>query len=99
MAVVGGMGAGMEVVVDRHAGQSQGVGRMLVDAGAFPVCEVNTLIAHDHTSIQVCSSGQGRVRIDLSSWIGLNMGCHKKALVHCPCSRLAAFHGAPRMLC
>ena len=26
------------------------------------------------------------------------MGCHEKAPVRCPCSRLAALHGAPRTL-
>ena len=38
MAMVGWMGAGMEFVLDKHAGQSQVVGRMSRDAGAFPVC-------------------------------------------------------------
>ena len=34
------MGAGMELVLVKHAGQSQVVGRMSGDAGAFPECEV-----------------------------------------------------------
>ena len=38
MAMVGGMGAGMELVLGKHAGQSQVVGRMSGDAGAFPEC-------------------------------------------------------------
>ena len=32
--------AGMELVDGMHAGQSQGVGRMLGDDGASPECEV-----------------------------------------------------------
>ena len=35
MAVVGWMGAGMEVVVGKHAGQRQGVGRMSAMPGHF----------------------------------------------------------------
>ena len=38
------MGAGMELVLGMHAGQSQVVGRMLGDAGAFPECVGNTPI-------------------------------------------------------
>ena len=38
MAIVGWMGAGMELVLGWHAGQSQVVGRMSGDAGAFPEC-------------------------------------------------------------
>ena len=38
MAMVGWMGAGMELVLGRHAEQSHVVGRMSGDAGAFPVC-------------------------------------------------------------
>ena len=56
MAMVGWMGAGMELVLGRHAGQSQVVGRMLGDAGAFPECVGNTLITPDRTTIQVRSS-------------------------------------------
>ena len=51
------MGAGMELVLGRHAGQSQVVGRMSGDAGAFPECVENTLITPDRTTIQVRSSG------------------------------------------
>ena len=46
------MGAGMEVVVGRHAGQSQGVGSMSGDTGAFPECKVYTLITH-HAGAQL----------------------------------------------
>ena len=38
MAMVGWMGVGMELVLGKHAGQSQVVGRMSGDAGAFPEC-------------------------------------------------------------
>ena len=57
MAMVGWMGAGMELMFGTHAGQSQVVGRMSEDAGAFPECVGNTLITPDRTTIQVRSSG------------------------------------------
>ena len=57
MAVVGWMGAGMELVFGKHAEQSQGVCRMSGDAGAFPECVGNTLMSPDHTTIHVRSSG------------------------------------------
>ena len=71
MAMVGWMGAGMELVLGKHAGQSQVVGRMSGDAGAFPECVGNTLITPDRTTIQVRSSGHGRAGIGRSSWKGL----------------------------
>ena len=40
MAMVGWMGAGMELVFGRHAGQSQGVSRMSKDPRAHFECEV-----------------------------------------------------------
>ena len=57
MAMVGLMRAGMELVLGRHAEQSQVVGRMSGDAGAFTECVGNTLIAPDRTTVQVRSSG------------------------------------------
>ena len=39
-AMVGGMGAGMELVLGKHAGQSQGVSRMSKDARVHFECEV-----------------------------------------------------------
>ena len=56
MAMVGWMGAGMELVLGKHAGQSQVVD-MSGDAGAFPECVGNTLITPDRTTIQERSSG------------------------------------------
>ena len=38
MAMVGWMGAGMELVLGRHAGQSRVAGRLSGDAGAFTEC-------------------------------------------------------------
>ena len=93
MAMVGWMATGMELVLGKHAGQSQVVGRMSGDAGAFPECVGNTLITPDRTTIQVRSSGYGRAGNGRSSWKGL------MAPVRCPCSRLAALHGAPRTQC
>ena len=46
-----------ELVLTKHAGQSQVVGRMSGDAGAFPESVGNTLITPDRTTIQVRSSG------------------------------------------
>ena len=57
MAMVGWMGAGMELVLGKHAGQSQVVCRMSGGAVAFPECVGNTLITPDRTTIQVRSSG------------------------------------------
>ena len=57
MAMVGWMGVGMELVLGKNAGQSQVVGRMSGDAGAFPESVGNTLITPDCTIIQVRSSG------------------------------------------
>ena len=57
MAMVGWMGSGMELVLPKHAGQSQVDGRMSEDAGAFPEFVGNTLMTPDHTTIQVRSSG------------------------------------------
>ena len=71
MVMVGWMGAGMELVLGKHAGQSQVVGRMSGDAGAFPECVGNTLITPDSTIIQVRSSGYGRAGIGRSYWKGL----------------------------
>ena len=66
MAMVGWMGARMELVFGRHAGQSQ-----------------------------VFWVGSSR---NLSVFLERpNTGRHEKAPVRCPCSRLAALHGAPRM--
>ena len=92
------MGAGMRVVEGIHAGQSKGVGRMSGDAGGLPECEGKTLMTSDNTAVQVHSSGYGRVGIDRSSWKGFCTGRHRKAQIRCPCSRLAALHGAPRTL-
>ena len=51
------MGEGMEVVDVMYAGERQGVGRMLGDAGAFPEFYVKILLTHDYTPIQVRSCG------------------------------------------
>ena len=77
--------------------KAKGVGRMSGDTGALPECEVKTPMTPYHTAIQVRSSGQCRVGIGRSSCNSLNSGRHEKSLVHCPCSWLAALHGAPRM--
>ena len=46
-----------------HAGQSQGVGCMSGDAGAFPECDVKPLMTLDHTAVLIGSSGYGRAGI------------------------------------
>ena len=43
VAMVGWMGSGTELVLGKHAGQSQVVGCMSGDAGAFPECVGNLL--------------------------------------------------------
>ena len=62
MAMVGWMGAGMELVFGKHAGQSQVVGRMSGDAGSFPECVGNTLMSPDRTTIQVRRNATRRLR-------------------------------------
>ena len=57
MAMVGWVGARVELVFGKHAGQSQVVGHMSGDAGAFPECVGNTLMTPNRTTIQVRSSG------------------------------------------
>ena len=57
MAMVGWVGAGMELLLGKHAGQSQVVGRVSGDAGAFPECVGNTLITPDHIAIKMRNSG------------------------------------------
>ena len=68
------------------------------DAGALPECEVYTLMAPDQSTFQVHGSWLGGTSIGRSSGECLNTGLHEKALVRCPCSQLAALHGAPRTL-
>ena len=46
----------MEVLIDKHVGQSQGVGCMSVGAGALAVCLVKILTTPNHTIFQVRSS-------------------------------------------
>ena len=62
------------------------------------MCTVKTLMTPDPTAFPVLSSGLGRAGVGRSSEEGLDTGRHEKAPVRCPCSRLAALHGAPRML-
>ena len=49
------MGAGMELVLGKHEGQSQVVRRMSGAAGAFPECVC--VITPDRTTIHVRGSG------------------------------------------
>ena len=92
---MGWVGAGMENMMVCMRYKVWRVGRMSGYAGALPDYEVMT---RGHTAIQVRSSGYGQAGIGRTSWKGLSTGCHKKAPVCCPCSRLAALHGAPRTL-
>ena len=56
---VGSGGAGMEMVADRHAEQSQeGVGRMSGDAGALPECKIWTMMTPDLTAFLLCCRGR-----------------------------------------
>ena len=65
------------------------------DAEGLPECEMKTLMTPGHTEKSGRRLGWGSARIGHSSREGLNMGCHKKAPVECPCSRLATLHDAP----
>ena len=93
--MVSWMGAGMELVLGRHAGQSQVFCRMSGDAGAFPECgeytDYTRWYHHPGAQFWVGSSRNWSVFQKRP-----NTGCHEKALIRCPCSRLAALHGAPR---
>ena len=95
MAMVGWMGTGMELVLGKHAGQSQVVGRMSGDAEAFPEYGEYTDYTRSHhhhgAHFWVGSSRNWSVFLERP-----NTGRHEKAPVRCPCSRLAALHGAPR---
>ena len=96
----GGFGVGSDEGGGWHACRIKpGVCRMPGDAGVLPECEVTTLMTTNHTIIQMHSSGKGRAEIGRSSRKGLDMGCHEKAPIMCPCSHLAALNGAPRMRC
>ena len=78
--------------------KDEGAGRMSGDAGVFPEHEVIHLFTLHHTADQVRCCGLGRVGIGRSSWEGLSTGRHEITPVRCPCSWLAALHGAPRTL-
>ena len=67
-----------------------GVSSMLGDAGAPPECKMKTLMTPDHIAFQVHRSWFGQSSVEC-----LDTGHHEKTPVCCPCSRLAAFHGAP----
>ena len=58
------------------------------DAGVLPECDMNTPITPPSTCAAL-----GRVKPVL---VGLNTGCHEKAPVRCPCSRLTPLHDAPQ---
>ena len=94
LAVVGWVGAVMGVVVGMHSRQSLGVCRMSGDARSFLERKVNTLITPGRSTIQVLSSGLGRVRLVGLPGKALTRGRHKKAPVYCPCNRLATLRGA-----
>ena len=94
MAMVGWMGAGMELVFGKHAGQGQVVyvGRC---RSISRVCGeyIDYTKSHHHPGAQfwVGSSRNWSVFLQRPNTVR-----HEKAPVRCPCSRLAALHGAPR---
>ena len=57
----------MEVLIDKHVGQSQGVGCMSVGAGALAVCLVKILTTPNHTMVHGCS-------YSWLLWVGLRQG-------------------------
>ena len=86
MAMVGWMGAGMELVLGKHAGQSRSISRVCVE-----YTDYTWSYHHPGAQFWVGSSRNWPVFLERP-----NTGRHKKAPVRCPCSRLAALHGAPR---
>ena len=94
MAMSGWVETGVAVVVGRQSGQSQDG---MVVCWEMPEHIPNTRWRHDTRSHRLPEALLlvGRVCSGRSSGGGLNTGHHKKAPVHCPCSRLAALHGAP----
>ena len=52
----------------------------------------HTLMTPDHTTIQVRSSGYGRVGVGRFSWKRLNARRHETTLIRCLCSRLTTPH-------
>ena len=92
MAMVGLVGAGMEVEDGTHMGQSHRwrwwmarIRDKAMDGGWSHVGSCrgiyrvrgNTLISLDHTAVQVRAYGKGGDGICRSSWKGLNTGRHK----------------------
>ena len=66
------------------------------EVGALPECNVKTLMTPDHTPSMCAPSGYYLAGNGRSSAGSLTTGHHEKAPASCPCSRLAALHGAPR---
>ena len=65
---------------------------MTGDAGAHPKCEDGSQMTHDHTALQVRSSGLGRAGIGRSN-PGKTLTLDTTTM---DCSLPAAIHGAPR---
>ena len=63
MAMVGWVGAGMEVVDSMHVGQSQGDWSYVGSCRSTFRIQGDTLMTPDHTAVQVCSSGYGRAKL------------------------------------
>ena len=81
----------MVVVVGRHEGQAGGWSHGGICRSTFRV-RGDTQVTFDHTAIQVRSSGKGRTELVSLPGKVLTRGATS------PCNRLAAFHGAPRMM-
>ena len=85
----------MEVVDGIHAEQSQWGWSHVKRCRNIFVVRGDTRMTPGHTTVQTRSSGFGRTGIGQFSWKGDNMGCHEKAPVRYPFSRLATLHDAP----
>ena len=71
--------------------------QMSANAGVLAECEVKTLMILD-LAFHVRSSWEGRAEIGRSSWKDPNTVPHMKAVILCPCNRLATLHGSLRTL-
>ena len=71
MVVVSWVGAGVMVVDDTHARQSQGVWSHVRRCRSTSRVQGDSLITPDHTAILVRSSWYGRVGFGRSTWNGM----------------------------
>ena len=92
MAVVGWVGAGMEVMDGMHAGQSQGGFRCSLRVRGE---DNDNTRSHRHLGAQLWVGSCQNRSVSLED---PNTGCHEKYPARCPFSRLATLHAALRTI-